>query len=34
MKSFKFAKYIAAGLVALSLTTSCSDYLDKEPDPN
>ena len=35
MKKFKFTKYMAAGLMALSLTqltTSCSDYLDKEPD--
>ena len=35
MKTFKFAKYMAAGLMALTLTqltTSCADYLDKEPD--
>ena len=33
MKTFKFAKYMAAALVVLSIATSCSDYLDKEPDP-
>ena len=32
MKSRKIAKYFAIGLLALSATTSCSDYLDKEPD--
>lgn len=32
MKSRKIAKYFAIGLLTLSATTSCSDYLDKEPD--
>ena len=32
MKSIKIAKYFAIGLLTLSATTSCSDYLDKEPD--
>ena len=32
MKSRKIAKYCAIGLLTLSATTSCSDYLDKEPD--
>lgn len=35
MKRIKIAKYVASGLLAftvLPLATSCSDYLDKEPD--
>lgn len=28
----KFIKYIATSLISISITTSCSDYLDKEPD--
>ncbi len=35
MKHFNFSKYMAAGLMAVSLltvNTSCLDYLDKEPD--
>ncbi|MCR5078001.1 MAG: RagB/SusD family nutrient uptake outer membrane protein [Prevotella sp.] len=32
MKTLKIAKYFAAGLLAVTMTTSCSDYLDKEPD--
>ena len=32
MKKIKIAIYFAAGLLTTTLATSCSDYLDKEPD--
>lgn len=32
MKKYKFFTFLAAGLMTLGTSTSCSDYLDKEPD--
>lgn len=32
MKKIKIAKYVAASLLLMTAPTSCSDYLDKEPD--
>ena len=32
MRTLKITKYFMVGLMAVTMTTSCSDYLDKEPD--
>ena len=32
MKKIKIAKYVTASLLLMTVPTSCSDYLDKEPD--
>ncbi|MBQ8047350.1 MAG: RagB/SusD family nutrient uptake outer membrane protein [Prevotella sp.] len=32
MEKIKIATYVVAGILAMNLATSCSDFLDKEPD--